>query len=278
MKIKININCGSVRQHQVGSAIKEVLSSLMRDQIEMVGTSSEADLLIVDDVKKIGAGFQSDKHYAIVTMPTDEPVGSLPANARAIPVSQLSQLLAELITYIGEIAQGLELKAAVPDSRPFPGKAPVRQSASRYSVLVVDDNIGNLRAAQEQLGAEYELMVSSSYDEAMELLSAKKYDIVLLDLHLPMSPRTLAGQAFKLGEQVCYGWPMLVKAGISGAKFAAVVTDINHHHDAMSAAFDDFGGQAFYIEKAKCLLLHAPLTDGGKAKDWARALRILLAA
>ncbi len=275
MKIKINVNCGSTSQRQVGLAIKQVLSTLMADQIELVDSPSEADLLIVDDAKKVGAAFQSDKHYAIVTMPTDEPVGNLPANARAFPVPQL---VVQLTAYIGEIEQELELKAAVPDNRSIPGKIQTKESASRYNVLVVDDNLGNLRAAQEQLGAEHELTVTSTYDDAMSLLSGKKYDIVLLDLHLPMSPKTLAGQAFKLGEQVSYGWPMLIQAGMSGAGAAAVVTDINHHHDAMSAAFDAFSGKAFNIEKTKCLLLHAPMTDGGKAKDWARALKALLEA
>jgi len=273
MKIKINVNCGSASQRHVGLAIKQVLSTLMADQIELVDSPSEADLLIVDDAKKVGAAFQSDKHYAIVTMPTDEPAGNLPANARAFPVPQL---VVQLTAYISEIANGMELKAVVPDSCPVSRRA--KESASQYNVLVVDDNLGNLRAAQEQLGAEYELTVTSSYDEAMDLLSAKKYDIVLLDLHLPMSPKTLAGQAFKLGEQVSYGWPMLIQAGMGGAGAAAVVTDINHHHDAMSAAFDAFSGKVFYIEKTKCLLLHAPMTDGGKAKDWARALKTLLAA
>lgn len=76
------------------------------------------------------------------------------------------------------------------------------------------------------------------------------FDVVLTDMMMPMSKRTLASGVFNPTEQVPYGFVIALKATLVGAKFVAMVTDTNHHKSAMSAAIDHFG-PSYYNERAK---------------------------
>src|SRR4030042_1476445 len=87
--------------------------------------------------------------------------------------------------------------------------------------------------------------------------------------------KTLSQEAFKLGQLVPYGFLLMCEAAINGAKYIAVVSDLGHHDDHFSAAFDHFYSIAFKIENAKTMMLHAQLTNTG-AKDWQNALEKLL--
>jgi len=62
----------------------------------------------------------------------------------------------------------------------------------------------------------------------------------------------------------------MIEAARQGAKQVAVVTDLNHHTDPFSAAFDHFSRFPIQIEDAKVLMLHARIT--GEGKDWSNAL------
>ena len=108
----------------------------------------------------------------------------------------------------------------------------------------------------------------------MQILGSEKFDIVLTDLQMPMSSRTLGPSAFKLGQLVPYGILLMVEAAHQGAKHVAVVTDLNHHADWVSAAFDHFS-YPVQIEGAKVLMMHAPMDSDG-SKDWAAALARLM--
>lgn len=82
------------------------------------------------------------------------------------------------------------------------------------------------------------------------------------------------GSKFKLGELVPYGMLLMVEAAHQGATQVAVVTDLSHHNDPFSAAFDYFSGFSVKIDNAKVVMMHAPMKDG--TKDWAQALAQLL--
>ncbi len=81
------------------------------------------------------------------------------------------------------------------------------------------------------------------------------FDAVLTDMMMPMSRRTLGPGIYKHGEQVPYGFVIALKAAARGAKLVALVTDVNHHMGAMSAAIDHLYEVA--VNGAKVLFLHA---------------------
>jgi len=54
----------------------------------------------------------------------------------------------------------------------------------------------------------------------------------------------------------------------------AIVTDLGHHDDHFSAAFDHFSRFTLNIENAKVKMLH--VSGGDTGKDWSRALKTLL--
>lgn len=95
------------------------------------------------------------------------------------------------------------------------------------------------------------------------------FEVVLTDMMMPMSNRTLAPGVFNPSEQVPYGFIIALKATLFGAKFVAMVTDTNHHQGAMSAAIDHLG-RAYYedgckpnfvVNGAKVMFVHTPFVQ-----------------
>lgn len=92
------------------------------------------------------------------------------------------------------------------------------------------------------------------------------FEVVLTDMMMPMSRKTIAPGVFNSGEQVPYGFIIALKATLCGAKFVAMVTDTNHHEGAMSAALDHLG-EAYYrdgfkpnfvVNGARIMFVHTP--------------------
>lgn len=110
-----------------------------------------------------------------------------------------------------------------------------------------------------------------------------KFEVVLTDMMMPMSRSTLARDAFKRDEQVPYGFVIALKAAGCGAKFVAMVTDVNHHRGAMSAAIDHLGSayyqtgwiNTFTVNDAKVAFVHAPFCNN-ESKDWGQVLADLV--
>jgi len=226
---------------------------------------SEADLVVFSEMQAIEAGFSTSRTYAFIGGMTDKKP-NLPSNVTTLPVLSLVADLAKLISEVS-----LKLEPLVEEKVPTQEKIGLRPDALR--VLVIDDTAEHLASAKSGL-AGYCLTTTDGYETAMDILGNEKFDVVLTDLHLPMSSKTLGSQAFKLGELVPYGILLMVEAARRGAKFVAVVTDLNHHADPFSAAFDHFSHFSVKIENAKVLMMHAPMK--GSAKDWASALDQLL--
>ena len=95
------------------------------------------------------------------------------------------------------------------------------------------------------------------------------FDVILTDMMMPMSQKTLAPGVFNPKEQVPYGLIIALKAALYGIRFVAMVTDTNHHQGAMSAAIDHLG-TAYYqdgckpnfmINGAKVMFVHAPFCE-----------------
>lgn len=276
MKIKMFVKIARLEGNVLERTINHLFESL--GVAERVASENEADVVVVSSAHDVSGRFSKEKYYIILALKNEDmPKYELPANVRAFYVDGF---VVGCVIFLGEVRNKLEerqpVKMPVEHARFMSRKEAGLPSddAQKPGVLVVDDKLSNRVAAQHQLVPDYRLTVVGDYDEAIEVLSEQKFNIVLLDLHLPMSANNLGGGAFKLGELVEYGLLLLFKAAMSGAEYAAVVTDLNHHADPFSAAFDHFSGKAFTINETHCLLMHAPMQEGG-VKDWRQALEKL---
>lgn len=150
-------------------------------------------------------------------------------------------------------------------------------------ILVVDDNFKHLFAA-EALDDEHLVTKLDSYSLAMEFLKeGTEVDVLLCDLMMSAEEHMLSreGLAF-LGHEIPIGFILMLRAAQVGVKYAAVVTDTNHHNHPISAAidwinpayWDGSDEKCMMIANTKTMVAHAPLKDG--AKDWAAVLKVLL--
>ncbi|QQS15762.1 MAG: hypothetical protein IPK84_00120 [Candidatus Moraniibacteriota bacterium] len=94
------------------------------------------------------------------------------------------------------------------------------------------------------------------------------FEVVLTDMMMPMSRKTLAPGVFNSGEQVPYGFIIALKATLCGAKFVAMVTETNHHQGAMSAAIDHIGDAYYHgfkpnfvVNGARVMFVHTPFVE-----------------
>ncbi len=75
---------------------------------------------------------------------------------------------------------------------------------ARRRVLVIDDNATLLRAYERALGRHFEIECTISPTRALELLEAKRFDVILCDV---MLPNEISGPEF--AKRVCARWPEL---------------------------------------------------------------------
>ena len=266
MKRKVNV---FVATKQNVNPIVTVLSMITdSSQVEVVDTYESADVVLFTDPRDIEANYQPDdgKHLGYLKMMPKQPVPNLPEEA---------EVLYSLWDVLGIIARAQndqppeESARQVAESITYSRDAP----ANLERILVIDDRESNRNAALRDL-SDYRLTVASRYEEAMLLLSEEQFDIVLTDLKLPMSSRTLSEEAFELGKLVNYGFLLMLEAASRGVRYIAVVSDIDHHQDPMAAAFDRFQRSEWRLNGAKLRLLHAKMVNG--EKDWADAFNRLL--
>ncbi len=254
--------CVAMGDGPIPRSIKQVLSTLLEDgKIAFVTGTAEADLVIFTDVRDIERGYDKEKSYVFMRVVTN--ASGLPEGCIVIPCTEI---VVGLIKVIEDVSKKLTWSAKKPVVSEDTVATPLRSDALR--ILVIDDTSVNIVSARSGL-VGHRLTTVMGYEEAMNFLGKEKFDVVLTDLHLPMSSKTM-GDKFKLGELVPYGILLMIEAARQGAKYVAVVTDLSHHDDPFSAAFDHYSQFPVKIENAKVMMLHARLVDG--AKDWASAL------
>ncbi len=247
-------------------AIKQVLPMLGDESSHVyVEDPREADLVVCTDIRKVEGFYKKDQLYAVINMP-GQKIPTLPSNCVVV---NPDNLLIGLIEIIGKTRDEL---VPIVSTRIVPEmKLVSRTDALR--ILVIDDTPRHLESAFLGLGA-YNLAAVNGYEDAMNVLALEKFDVVLIDLHLPMSSKTM-GDKFKLGELVPYRVLLMLEAARNGAKHVAVVTDLSHHDDPFSAAFDHYSRYPVKIENAKVVMMHAPMNQDG-SKDWVTALDRLM--
>jgi CheY-like chemotaxis protein len=235
--------------------------------VKVVDNPAEAQLVIAGSLREVEGSFDSNKKYVIISAEMREFKGTVPEN---VTVFGALFKLHELYQIIVDLNEN-ENPMAVPKKSKTESISLLRDAKT---ILVIDDSEKNVISAQETL-AGHKLTVVSSYEAAMEILGKEKFEIVLTDLYLPMSSQNLSEEAFMLGKLVPYGLLLRDEAARNGAQFVAVVTDLNHHADCFSAAFDHFSRHTLHIEKTTVRMLHAHIREDG-SKNWKVSMEELL--
>lgn len=76
------------------------------------------------------------------------------------------------------------------------------------------------------------------------IIPTPAFDVVLTDLLMPASKRAMAGSGLKfVGQEMSVGFALVMMAAQCGVKFAAVLTDTDHHHHPASAWLDPFASR-----------------------------------
>lgn len=114
-------------------------------------------------------------------------------------------------------------------------------------ILVIDDTHTNLDAAKQTL-AGHELTLAASYDKAYEFLkkldgdAQPPYDVVLCDLLMPAGTVQQGPKGMKyVGQEMPVGFALALMAVLQGAKYVAVVTNLDHHQHPAAALLDRLG-------------------------------------
>lgn len=156
----------------------------------------------------------------------------------------------------------------------------------KLNILVVDDSVNHQQAARQVLGAEHNLTVVGTHDGALELLAVKRdkekyealraqykeqgvedyhqkaraeselpfWDAVLCDLLMPAGRSVQGREGLKyVGQEMPVGWSLAITAALRGAKYVAVVTDMNHHNHPASAMLDAMTDTVFDLQGARAL-------------------------
>ncbi|MES2953293.1 MAG: hypothetical protein V4674_01910 [Patescibacteria group bacterium] len=116
-------------------------------------------------------------------------------------------------------------------------------------ILVIEDNPLHIAGAKAQLKG-HDLTVADSHEKGRVLLNKYHgfcptyeqidFDVVLVDLMMPPSEAGLERNLGFTESEMPMGIFLALMAATRGAKYVAVVTDMNHHKHPASAALDMF--------------------------------------
>lgn len=123
-------------------------------------------------------------------------------------------------------------------------------------ILVIDDNVLNLISAKKTLEG-HELTTCMDADEVRGLLwppyledengelkrplqrGSLPWDVVLSDLMMPPPLRECPSIRHEFaGKKAFVGWSFVLQAALYGVKYAAVVTNLNHHEHPGATLLD----------------------------------------
>lgn len=176
---------------------------------------------------------------------------------------------------------------------------------TKLNILVCEDTPKHLQAAREQL-AEHNLLTASTLVEAMQYLGNKvledvpgyaeaiedggvavpKYigniDVVLTDMYMPGGNMPV----YSLGDQLApVGVMIALRAASLGVKWVGLMSNSNHHSDAMTCGIDMLNGTWFNTKRplsingSKVVFTTAAFDiSRDDAKDWKALLDGLLEA
>lgn len=148
-------------------------------------------------------------------------------------------------------------------------------------ILVVEDDQKHIESARQDLSEEGNLIVVSTYKDAIDYLSKNTPDVVLTDERIPFAREAvypITRSAFT-GKPLALGSKVVLYAIAKNVPNVAMISDTNHHADEIAATQDDFSelsgdygtqiGNTNYFEKSSHLCI-----DGRKM--YKKALKTLL--
>lgn len=271
-KARVFCECTDPKHDVIRKACENVLS--MSLGAELVVDKLAADLLVFIGWTRDFVNWQRP-----VTTPTIFFNVNMKPSSKIERDGVLETDVFDLLPNLSKALGELKLDGDAPEMSPLKTENGTRlqseEKPGRPWVLVVDDKDLHRESARRQL-TDVNLVMAVGFDQAREELSKRNFDYALLDLHLMVSTNGALGSdalGKYYGQEIPYGIFLLLEACRKGAQ-AAVVTDLNHHQDPLSAVFDIYHGQHLNIEGKKALLLHAEITDDG-SKNWRKALEQL---
>lgn len=113
-------------------------------------------------------------------------------------------------------------------------------------ILVIDDTKKHLDAALQTL-VGHDVTIFNNYDKAVELLEEDYdgetqlpyWDAVLCDLLMPAGKDCQGRNGLQyVGQEMPVDWSLAIVAATRGARYVAVVTDLDHHSHPASAMID----------------------------------------
>jgi hypothetical protein len=111
---------------------------------------------------------------------------------------------------------------------------------SRKLLVIGNSNEDMISARELFKGAEYRLLFSADYDDALATMHKERPEIVLTDIFLQTYTveRELFPAWIDVEERMLVGYVLAINAVISGAGFVGVVTDESHHRSREGAILD----------------------------------------
>lgn len=123
------------------------------------------------------------------------------------------------------------------------------------NILVMDDCAVNRKAAAVLL-KDHTVVTVENFDQAVEALESRKFDVVLTDLLLPPFVRGHEWKKF-VGQEIAFGAVVALHALAKGVKMVAIVTDANHHDHPAAATLDyPVGGKTTVIGDARLVCIN----------------------
>jgi CheY-like chemotaxis protein len=119
----------------------------------------------------------------------------------------------------------------------------------KMNILVVDDKPENIEAAKILLGNDHNLRLAKDYYQAIEQLQNGKLDALLTDMMFPLgSPGIYNPPTEDNYEERPLGYAVALYASRPhiAVPRIALLTDLNHHSNAIGATFDEFVSEANY--------------------------------
>lgn len=142
-------------------------------------------------------------------------------------------------------------------------------------ILVVDDNPIH-RASIETTLTGHEVVILSDYYIAQKTISSDHFDVVLVDLLMPVSSRGLTKKALShqcMGQEMPIGWGLALQAALRGTKYVAIVSDDGHCSHPASVVLDylcyyyGYEDRRFTVNGTRLLLFNGMSTYPLKCTD-----------
>jgi hypothetical protein len=109
--------------------------------------------------------------------------------------------------------------------------------SKKLNILITEDKPIHLVTLDEIRSGGHSVDVSTSFSQSRKALGDKKYDVLLTDLFFSYGNVGYAAQSDIYNEHPL-GFSLIFAAALAGIEKIALVTDCNHHSNAVANTFD----------------------------------------